>query len=84
MLFWGSAFKNASELDIDEPNLPRQIKMPRRYDYGSSSGDFPSTIEDYYKQIYFEAPNLVTNGIEIALVNQGIRVIVTMRINLFK
>ena len=33
------------------PNLPRQRKIPRRYDYGSSSGNFPFSVEDYYKRI---------------------------------
>ena len=60
VLFWSSVYKKATELDIDEPNLPRRRKISRRYDYGSSSGDFPSSVEDYYKRIYFEALDLVT------------------------
>ena len=73
MLFWSVVSKKASELDIDEPRLSRQRKRPRRFDPGSSIGDFPSTVEDYYKRIYFEALDLVINGIKNRFDQPGYR-----------
>ena len=58
MLFWSVVNKKASEHEIEEPKLPRQRKRPRRYDYGSSVGDFPSTVEGYYKSIYFQEADM--------------------------
>jgi len=64
LLFWDLTKKKATELDINDPKLPRRRKQPRRYDHGSSVGDFPSSVDDYYKRIYFEALNVIINGIK--------------------
>lgn len=63
-LFWELVSKKATELDVDEPKLPRQRKRPRRYDEGQSDGNFPHAVQDHYKRIYFEVLDLVINGIK--------------------
>ncbi len=63
-LFWSLVKLKGSELNVNDPTMPRRRKRPRRYDDGSHSGDFPSTVEDYYRQIYFEAIDLIINGIK--------------------
>ena len=73
-LFWNLTQKRASELDVNEPTLPRKRKRPKRYDSGTSTGDFPSTVENHYKKIYFEALDLIINGIKDHFDQAGYRV----------
>jgi hypothetical protein len=73
-LFWSSVKKRASDLNINEPDLPRQRRIPRRYDEGSANADFPSTTENHYKRIYFEALDLVMNGIKNRFDQPGYKV----------
>ena len=42
-LFWQSTKKKADSLDIEEPRLPRQRKTPKRFDDGTSAGEFHSS-----------------------------------------
>jgi len=44
--------------------LPRWRKCPRRYEGGTSEGDFPGSVEDLYRRMYFEALDLVVCGIK--------------------
>ncbi len=53
----------ATECDVDDPQLPRQRKRPRRYDDGASA-DFPITVEDMYRRVYFEVLDLITETIK--------------------
>ena len=63
-LFWVGTKKKAEILEVDEPRLPRQQKLPRRYDDGLSDGDFHDTPASFYKQKYFEVLDLMINCIE--------------------
>lgn len=58
LLFWKSIKQKASNLNINEPLLPRQRKRPRRYDDGASEGEFLQSVEDLYRHTYFEALDL--------------------------
>ena len=60
-LFWK---RITEEKEIDEPVLPWRRKLPRRYDDGSHEGDFPDTVEDHCRRLYFEALDLVICGIK--------------------
>ena len=63
-LFWEKVTKIAASLGVTEPKLPRRRKVPRRMVLGSvDTHSFPSTIEDYYRQMYFEALDLITTCI---------------------
>ena len=63
-LFWDSAQKKATEFDVSDPVLPRRRKMPQRYETGSATAHFPTTAEDYYRQIYFEVLDNVISTIK--------------------
>ena len=54
----------ASDLEVNNPVLPRQRKRPRRYEDDSAEGEFPDKIEDLYRVVYFEAIDLIVNGIK--------------------
>ena len=51
------------ELDVDDPILPRQRKLPKRFDE-SSSPHYHQTPKEMYRVIYFEAYDNVINGIK--------------------
>ena len=60
-LFWEKVLKSADSLDVDEAQLPRKCKTPRRYDDGESSGDFANSPKSYYRQVYYEATDCIIN-----------------------
>lgn len=62
-LFWQKICKEAESLDISQPCLPRRRKVPRRLEEGEGEGTFAATTEDYYRQIYFEALDLIVTKI---------------------
>ena len=60
-LFWIKVTKFAADTDVAEPQLPRRWKVPRRSEDGAAYGHyFPSTAEDHFLEIYFEAVDNIT------------------------
>ena len=57
-IFWQDVMKQ-SELDVDEPTLPRRRKAPSRFEVGAGESHYPSSIEDHYRVQYFEALDLL-------------------------
>ena len=47
----------------DGPTLPRKKNAPKRYEIGEGEGYHSPTVSDHYRQLYFEAIDLVTSGI---------------------
>ena len=60
-LFWEKVAKLVESTDVEEPHLSRQRKMPKRFDPGSSSGDFHTSPKLYYRQLYYGAVDNVIN-----------------------
>ena len=46
------------------PMLPRRTCAPRRIEIGTGELTYPVTAQDYYRQIYFEAIDLMMNAID--------------------
>jgi len=63
-LFWEKVTQRASSLGINDPQLPRCRKRPRRYDDGISEGDFHITPKACFRQRYYEAIDVVLGCIE--------------------
>ena len=57
-IFWQEVMKQ-SELDADEPILPRKCKTPSREEVGARKCHYPSSIEDHYGVQYFETLHLL-------------------------
>ena len=57
--FYQGTLKEAEGL-TEEPKLPRQRQIPKRLDAGSCNHSY-ATPEAYYRQLYFEVIDLVTN-----------------------
>ena len=54
-IFWQEVMKKQSELDVDEPTLPKRPKAPSRFKVGTGESHYPSSFEDHYRVQYFEA-----------------------------
>ena len=62
-LFWTMVQQLASKFDVGEPVLPRR-KAPRRLEIGLSEPEHPSSLQEHYCRIYYEALDLVINSIK--------------------
>ena len=60
---WAKVNLDASRLNIDEAKLPRKRKKPARYDDGSNDENQSLTAKDHYKNLYFEALDLLIKSI---------------------
>ena len=63
-LFWSKVTKKANQLNIDEPALPRKRKRTVRYESGNATPEFQSSVEEYYRQAYFEVFDVICSTIE--------------------
>lgn len=77
-LFWECTKKKAENMKVDEPRLPRRRKLPRRYADCLSHGEFHDTPASFYKQIYFEALDLMINCIKQRFDQPGYRIFQSM------
>ena len=71
-LFWSKVTKKANKLNIDEPALPRKRKITVGYESGNATPEFQSSVEEYYRQAYFEVFDVICSTIEAGSDNQGI------------
>ena len=72
-VFWEKVRKMTSELDVKEPQLPRRRKVPLRYESGKAPAEYHSTPKGYYRQIFYEALDLITQAIESRFDQPGYR-----------
>ena len=47
-----------------EPALPRQKRAPSRFEIGAGPPSYPTTPQEHYRRIYFEAIGLMVNPID--------------------
>ena len=59
-LFWAKLAKLSETLDIDETQLPRQRKMPSRYEDCLASCHFHDTPKAYYWKLHIIMRQLIT------------------------
>jgi hypothetical protein len=69
---------------VGEPTLPRQRRAPTRFDIGSGSGSFPESPSDMYRQLYFEALDLITTSIDRYFDQESFKVYTTFESLLLK
>ena len=73
-MFWAKVTEMASKLGVDEPELPRKRKTPQRFESGAEEGHFPLTVEDKFRQNFFEALDLIVSSIESRFDQPGYKV----------
>jgi len=49
---------------MTEPMLPRRTHAPRRSEIVTGEPTYPATAQDFYRQIYFEAIDLMVDAID--------------------
>ena len=69
-LFWTKVSQTAEEIGVDKPCLPRQKKTTTHV----ANKEVPATPEEFYKQIYFEALDLIIAAISKRFDQPGFRV----------
>ena len=53
----------AQKLEINGPKLPRKRKTSSHYEEGEVSIQFVSTVEERYRQVFYQAIDMVVNCI---------------------
>ena len=56
--------KSKKHSSISEPVLPRQKQAPSRFEIGTGPPLYPTTPQEHYRRIYFEAIDLMVNAID--------------------
>ena len=69
-LFWTKVSKTAEEIGVDKPCLPCQKKTTTHV----AEKEVPATPEEFYKQIYFKALDLIIAAISKKFDQPGFRV----------
>ena len=63
-MFWNVTTKKADLCHVDQPKLPRRRRAPARLETGMAQPEFPNSIEDHYRQIYYGVLDLLTTCLE--------------------
>ena len=63
-LFWEKVQKECEKIDVEEPELPRARKTPKRYEIDQGDSSYPDSPKALYRVAYFEGLDLVVNAIK--------------------
>ena len=63
-LFWMKVSKMSESLEVEDAQVPRKRRLPKRYDDGLAEAEFHNDPKSYYRQHYFEAIDLAINCIQ--------------------
>ena len=66
--FFSLVEKASHQTVCKEPALPRKRKAPKHLEVGSSEGFHSASIQEYYRQLYFEVLDLVVTGITTEII----------------
>ena len=61
--FWKLVDQRRQDSGVDEPKLPRQRKVPRRLEVGVSVPERHTSVDQFYRQIYYEVIDYVLQAI---------------------
>ena len=62
-MFWVDVMKKKEHLDIGDPILPRQRKLPKKFDKPDTY-HFPSTPKEFFRNIYLKVFDQTVNDIK--------------------
>ncbi|KAK2550816.1 Zinc finger MYM-type protein 1 [Acropora cervicornis] len=57
--------KSKQHPSVSEPALPRQRRAPSRFEIGTGAPSYPTTPQDHYRRVYFEAIDLMDYSTEL-------------------
>lgn len=64
MICFGLKFAKCQSLEVEDAQVTRKQRLPKRYDDGLAEAEFHSEPKSYYRQHYFEAIDLDINCIK--------------------
>lgn len=73
-LFFELVKQSAQRTGTNEPILPRRKRAPQRFEIGTGDGSHPECVEDYYRQQYFEAIDLVVSHMKSRFNHRGYQI----------
>ena len=82
--FWELVNKKKDEVEVDEPQLPRRGKQPRRFETGTAEPDFFEDVKLLYLSVYYEALDLSIAAIHDRFDRPGFKVCRNLQDLLFK
>ena len=62
-MFFEKSGASAPKLEFDNPKLPRKRNVSSHYEEGESLVELGSTVEEYHRQIFYQAIDMVANCI---------------------
>ena len=62
-LFYQNVLLDQQRYKVNPPTLPQKRHAPRRFEIGSSDGDYHSSPQDFFRMVYYEALDLITTSI---------------------
>ena len=71
--FWKDVQSKLSTVDVEEPQLPRRRRAPARLHTGTAAPYFPSTLEEVYRPVYYNAVDSIIAGISDRFDQPGLR-----------
>ena len=74
ILFFQRVLLDQQRFGISAPALPRKRRAPQRLQVGSTEGDIHSSVNEYYRVLYFEAIDLVIEAITERFDQPGYRI----------
>ena len=63
----------ASDVNVNNPMLPRKRKVPKRFEQGDAPAEFHLTPRSHYRQVYYEALDLLVQAIDDQCNQSGYR-----------
>lgn len=70
-MFWEKVNKSAETFGVEQPELPRQRKIPKRFDDGTGEHEYHAEPKTYHRQEYYEALDLSISCIKDRLYQPG-------------
>ena len=72
LLFWEKTEKKRQKLGVEVPQLPRQRKIPRSLEVGTSIPEVGKSVDDLYRKTYFEVIDFVLHAFALDSTKKGI------------
>ena len=63
-MFWRGVELTRLSLDVEEPQMPRKRNVSRRFEDGTAEAVFFTDCQQYYRQQFYEALDLIVNSIK--------------------
>jgi len=83
-LFWQKVGRAIERLEVEEPQLPRRRKVPRRFEQGSAPAESAGSPKEEYRRVYFEALDLAVISIRSRFDQKGFKTFSNVEQLLFK